>query len=112
MKPVSSAMGMNRRGATSPEAGMAPPDQGLEALQPVVGEGDDGLVLEEELGPSQCPPEAVGQIEPLEHAGPHRRLEHLDPVLPLLLGFVHGRVRFAEELLGRLVRLRRRPRRR
>ena len=86
------------------EARMAPPHQRLEPLQPVVGEGDDGLVLQEELRPAERPAEAVGQIEPLEHAGPHGRPEHLDPVLPLLLGLVHGRVRLAQELLGGLAR--------
>ena len=75
---------------------MAPAYEGLEAVEAVVGERDDGLVLKEELGTAQCPSEPVGQVEAFEHPGSHRLLEHLDPVLALLLGFVHGGVGFTE----------------
>ncbi len=97
--------GDEAEGSDHTEAGMAPSDQCLESRESVVGEGDDRLVLQEELGPAERPAEPVGQIEPLEHSRTHGRLEDLDPVLPLLLRLVHGRVRLAQELLGRLARL-------
>ena len=81
---------------------MVPADEGFEALQPTVTDGELRLIHEVELLPLQRAAERVGQLEALDRLGSHGRFEAGPPALAFGLRLVHGDVGLAQELLRRL----------
>jgi hypothetical protein len=81
--------------------GVLPADQGLEADDPPVVEGDLRLEVDAELVALEGPVEVVLQRAAAQGAGPHGLVEDLDGAGGLALGRAAGRGGVAEAVLGR-----------
>ena len=101
ISPVSSASGMNSTRRDQAALGVAPAQQRLEAGRSTPsGEPDDRLVVQLELAGVDRALQVGAQLEPVEHARVHRRLEQAVAALAVALGDVHRGVGVADQLLG------------
>ena len=79
---------------------MRPPQQGLDAVDLVLLQADDRLVVHRELVQHDRLLQVRAQLQPLEHALVHRRLEDPVAALAVPLRDVHGDVGVAKQLFG------------
>ena len=77
-----------------------PPQQRLDAVDLVLLQADDRLVVDRELVQRDRLLQVRAQLQPLEHALVHRRLEDPVAALAVALRHVHGDIGVAEQLLG------------
>ena len=100
IRPVSSASGMKLSGLDQPARRVLPAKQRLDAVVAALIEANDGLVVDLELVQLERPLQLRLQLEPLDDALVHRRLEDAVAALAVALRHVHGDVGVAEQLLG------------
>src|SRR5919108_6010684 len=81
---------------------MVPPDQRLDADDPLRPQLDHRLVVQDELVPVDGPPEIRLELEALDRSGVGPEVEDDVATLALRLGHVQGHVRVAEELVDSL----------
>ena len=91
---------MNWSGPMSPRSGCRQRTSASRPGDRAVVEADDRLVVQLELVGGDRALEVGAQLEALEHALVHRRLEQPVAALALALGDVHRGVRVADQLVG------------
>jgi hypothetical protein len=79
---------------------MNPAHERLELLDSAIGHGYDRLKVELELVVFQCTPQICLELESLQGALLHKRIEHADCALAVHLGAVHRHIGFAEDAFG------------
>ncbi len=84
-----------------PAARMVPAQQGLDSGDLAGGQGDDRLVVQDELGPVQGAAQLGLQLEPFEECGVHRGLIRRVAAVAVPLRAVHGDVGVAQQFVGR-----------
>ena len=87
---------MKLSGLDHPARRVLPAKQRLDAVVAALIEADDGLVVDLELVQLERALQLRLQLEPLDHALVHRRLEDAIAALAVALRHVHGDVGVAE----------------
>src|SRR5687767_7238726 len=80
---------------------MMPADESLEAGQRVVLDVDDGLIYQRELARLQCAPQVRFDLQLSDRFRVQGGIEDLVAAASTGLGAVHGRVRIAQQTIGR-----------
>ena len=99
MSPVSSASGTNSLGATSPRRGCSQRTSASVAVVMPGIERDDRLEVQRQLLALDGESELLLEAMALEHRGPHAGVEDREAALAAGLGYVHGDVGVADQLL-------------
>ena len=86
-------------GLDRPARRVLPAKQCLDAVVAAIIEANDGLVVDLELVQLERSLQLRLELEPLDHALVHRRLEDAIAALAVALGHVHGHVGVAEQFL-------------
>ena len=89
-------------GGNQTTGGVLPAHERLQAHHLARGEGDGGLVVEDELALLDGPAHITLELEAGHGRGVHGGVEEAVAALPLALGSVHGGVGVAQQLVGGL----------
>ena len=100
MRPVSSAIGMNSAGGTSPSVGWRQRTSASNPSTQPRSSAHDGLQQHLQLPVGEGVAEVVLELQAAGGAVPHRGVEGGDAVPSRLLGLVHGGVGVADHALG------------
>ena len=92
-----------KRGQQPPDR-VVPTDEGFGTDEPARVGRDDRLVVDLELAGLEAFSDADGRLQPPHGVGVHVGPVHLEAPLSVALRQVHGEVRIAQEVVGRLLR--------